>query len=287
MCFSGEKEEAIIENMVENIVGNEDVILYKREGKIGRLIINRPKARNAFNAELVEKLGSFIKMAAEDTSTNVIVISAAGDKAFSAGFDIKESINEPIVEVVPRRENTKLELESWREVWRCKKPVIASVQGYCIGGGLHLAFMCDLIIASEDAKFGEPELAFSYIPDILIEPWKLPMNKVREILYLGEYLSAAELKECGVVNRVVPYEKLEEETVRIAERISGMPEDTVGMLKYQINKTYEIQGMVNAMDFAAEMFNLCRINQVQTQQEFNSIVKGQGLKEALAWKNGT
>lgn len=266
--------------------GIEDVILYERLGKVGRLILNRPEARNAFNEELVEKLGSYVCMAAEDPKTNVIIISAAGDKAFSAGFDIKESIGEPIVDVVPRRENTKLELKSWRAVWECKKPVIASVQGFCIGGGLHLAFMCDLIIAAEDAKFGEPELAFSYIPDILIEPWKMPMNKVRELLYLGDFMSAEELREIGVVNKVVPCEKLYEETMRMAERIAGMPGDTLGMLKHQINKTYEIQGMVNAMDYAGEMFNLCRINQAQTQGEFNDMVNGQGLKTALEWKNG-
>ncbi|MCB6610609.1 enoyl-CoA hydratase-related protein [[Clostridium] symbiosum] len=260
------------------------VLLYERKEKIGFLIINRPKARNAFNQELVEKLGRFIRMADQDPDTNVIVISAVGDKAFSAGFDIKESIGEPIVEVTPRRENTKFELETWREVWKCKKPVIASVQGFCIGGGLHLAFMSDLIIASEDAVFGEPEVAFSYVPDILIEPWKLPMNKVRQLLYLGEYLTAEELRECGVVNKVVAREKLGEETERMAKKIADMPADTMAMLKYQVNKTYEIQGMNNAMDFAAEIFNLCRINQAQTQKEFNDIVTSQGLKAALDWK---
>ena len=246
-----------------------DVLLYEKTGKIGRVIINRPKARNAFNQELVENLGEFIKLADQDPDTNVIVISAVGDKAFSAGFDIKESIGEPIVDVIPRRENTAMELNTWREVWKCKKPVIASVQGFCIGGGMHLAFMCDLIIASEDARFGEPEVAFSYVPDILIEPWKLPMNKARQLLYLGEYLTA----------------ELEEETMKIAGRLAEMPSDTMMMLKYQVNKTYEIQGMVNAMDFAAEIFSLCRINQAQTQKEFNEIVNSQGLKAALDWKN--
>ena len=109
-----------------------DVLLYEKTGKIGRVIINRPKARNAFNQELVENLGEFIKLADQDPDTNVIVISAVGDKAFSAGFDIKESIGEPIVDVIPRRENTAMELNTWREVWKCKKPVIASVQGFCI-----------------------------------------------------------------------------------------------------------------------------------------------------------
>ena len=251
-----------------------DVLLYEKTGKIGRVIINRPKARNAFNQELVENLGEFIKLADQDPDTNVIVISAVGDKAFSAGFDIKESIGEPIVDVIPRRENTAMELNTWREVWKCKKPVIASVQGFCIGGGLHLAFMCDLIIVERcDCRT---------VPN---QPATVPMNKARQLLYLGEYLTAEELRECGVVNKVVPFEKLEEETMKIAGRLAEMPSDTMMMLKYQVNKTYEIQGMVNAMDFAAEIFSLCRINQAQTQKEFNEIVNSQGLKAALDWKN--
>lgn len=260
------------------------VILYERIGKVSKLTLNRPESRNAFNRAMVARLPEALEQAENDPDTNVVVIAASGEKAFSAGFDIKESITEPIIDVVGRRRETTHELTSWMKVWDLKKPVIASVQGYCIGGGLHLAFMCDMIVASDDAKFGEPELAFSYIPDILIEPWKLPMNKARELLYLGEYMSSQELATYGVVNKVVPYAELEEATMRMAGKIADMPADAVQMLKYQINKTYEMQGFKNAMDFAAEMFNQCRINQAQTQGEFNTIVTEQGLKAALQWK---
>ena len=261
-----------------------EVVLYERIGKIGKITLNRPEARNAFNRELVRKLGELLNQASEDPEINVVLITAAGDKAFSAGFDIKESISDPIINVPERRVLTGTELATWRSVWNCKKPVIAACQGYVIGGGLHLAFMCDLIVAAEDAKFGEPELKFSYVPDILIEPWKLPMNKARQLLYLGEMLTAQELKECGLVNKIVPYEKLEETAMEMAEKVAAMPTDAVQILKFQVNKTYEMQGMVNAMDMAAEMFNLCRINQAQTQEAFNKIVREEGLTAALEWK---
>jgi len=260
------------------------VILFEKTGHIGKIILNRPEARNAFNRELIGKLEEALDQANADEDVHVIVISAAGDRAFSAGFDLKESISDPIIEVGKRRSNTEKELSSWQKVWNAKKPVIAEVQGYCIGGGLHLAFMCDMIIASEDAKFGEPELGFSYVPDILIEPWKLPMNKARELLYLGEFMTAQELHSYGVVNKVVPLASLEEETMKVAEKIASMPKDAVTILKYQLNKTYEIQGLKNAMDFAAELFNLCRINQAHTEGEFNEIVREQGLKAAISWK---
>ena len=263
----------------------EDVLLYERVGKIGKVILNRPKVRNALNRELVEGLGPAIRRADEDPETNVIVLCAAGDKAFTAGFDLKESISSPIVNVPERRTNTLMELNNWRTIWEAKKPVVASVQGYCIGGGVWMTLMCDMIIASEDAKFGEPELKYSYANDVLIEPWKMTMNKVKELAFLGDFMTAQELHAAGVVNRVVPSEKLEEETMKLANRLAEQPPEAIRMVKYEINKTYEMMGMRNAMDFAAEIFNLCRINQVQEQSEFNKIVNEQGLKAALAWKD--
>ena len=263
---------------------SEEVLRYEKVGKIGKVILNRPNVRNAINNALAAGFGDAIRKADADPDTNVIVLCAAGDKAFTAGFDLKESIAAPVVNVPDRRENSLMELNNWRAIWEAKKPVIASVQGYCIGGGVWMTFLCDLLIASEDAKFGEPELKYSYINDVLVEPWKMMMNRVKQMLFLGDFLTAQDLKEAGVVNFVVPAEKLEEETMKLANRLAEMPVEAIRMLKYEINKTYEIMGMRNSMDFAAEMFNLCRIHQVQEQSEFNKIVNEQGLKAALAWK---
>lgn len=265
-------------------MAEENVLLYERVGKIGKVILNRPKSRNALSNALVEGMGPAIRAADADPETNVIVLCASGDKAFTAGFDLNESISAPIIDIPDRRENSLMELNNWRAIWEAKKPVLASVQGYCIGGGVWLALMCDMIIASEDAKFGEPELKFGYINDVLIEPWKMPMNKVKELTMLGEFMDAKHLQDMGVVNFVVPADQLEAETMKLAERLAAQPPEAIRMLKYEINKTYEIMGMRNAMDFAAEMFNQCRLHQVQSEAAFNSIVQKEGLKAALAWK---
>ena len=119
---------------------------------------------------------------------------------------------------------------------------------------------------------------------MLIEPWKMTMNRVKQLAYLGDFMSAQELKEAGVVNFIVPLDQLEEETMKLANRLAEQPAESIRMLKYEINKTYEIMGMRNAMEFAAEMFNLCRIHQVQEQSEFNKMVQEKGLKAAMAWK---
>jgi enoyl-CoA hydratase len=144
--------------------------------------------------------------------------------------------------------------------------------------------MCDLLIAADNAWFGEPEIAYSYIPDILIEPFKMPFNKARELMMLGEMMSAEELYRCGTVNKIVPLDRLEEEAMKMASKIASLPRAAMGMLKYQMNKAYEFMGFKHSNDFAAEMFNLCRLNQMDTDTEFNEIVKTRGLKAAMDWK---
>ncbi|MDR2527883.1 MAG: enoyl-CoA hydratase/isomerase family protein [Synergistaceae bacterium] len=259
-------------------------IIYEVKDRIAKIVLNRPEARNALNKDMVKLLGEALDNAANDENVHVVVISAAGDKAFSAGFDLKESISAPILGIENRRENTRWELDTWLKIWDMKKPVIAAVRGFCIGGGNHLALMCDMIIAAEDAQFGEPEIEFSYIPDILIQPFKMPPNKVRELMMLGEMMSASEMYRVGTVNKLVPAEKLDEEAMKLAAKIAAMPKAAIAMLKTQINKAYEFMGFKHSADFAAELFNLCRLNQMDTDTEFNNIVKKDSLKAAMDWK---
>lgn len=261
-----------------------DVLLYEHNEHIARIVLNRPRVRNAINAEMTEQLIKALDRAAQDEDVYAVIITGAGEKAFSAGFDLKESLGSPITNVPERRENTRTELGAWMKIWDMHKPVIAAVQGYCVGGALHLALMCDLIIAADNAQFGEPEIAFSYIPDVLIEPFKLPPTLARELVYLGEYIPAQRMYDVGAVNRVVPLATLQEDAMSVARRIAGMPREAMRMLKHQFNKAYEIMGIKDSMEFAAELFNMCRIYQAQSETKFNEIANKQGLKEALAWK---
>jgi enoyl-CoA hydratase len=283
---AGHVRDIHFENMFENMreVVHVSSLIYEVKDRIGRIILNRPEARNAITQEMVERLGESLDKAAADENVRVVVISAAGEKAFSAGFDLKESIASPVLGIENRRANTRFEQDTWLKIWNMPKPVIAAVQGYCIGGGVHLALMCDFLIAADNASFGEPEIAFSYIPDILIEPFKMPFNKARELMMLGEMMSAEELYRCGTVNKIVPLSQLEEEAMKMAAKIASLPGAAIGMLKYQMNKAYEFMGFKLANDFAAELFNLCRLNQMDTDTEFNDIVKTQGLKAAMDWK---
>ena len=261
-----------------------NTVLYRVDEHIAFVTLNRPEARNAITRELVKELGAAFDKAAVDDDVHVVLLSATGEKAFCAGFDLKESIVSPIMDIESRRKHTLSELSTWQKIWNMDKPVIAAVQGYCIGGGVHLALMCDIIIASEDSKFGELEIAFSYVPDILIEPYKMPSNIARQLMMTGEFMDAEVLHRCGTINKLVPLEKLEEESLELARKLAEVPRVAMGLLKRQINKAYEFMGMKQSMDYAAELFNLCRIDQMSSASEFNEIVKTQGLKAALEWQ---
>lgn len=167
-------------------------------------------------------------------------------------------------------------------MWRFPKPIIAAVQGYCIGGGVTLAMLSDLIIASNDATFGNPEILLGYMPEIPMEIWKMPFNKAREFFFLSKYFTAKEMADMNVINMVVPYENLEKEAVKMAERIALIPPESMKMLKHSLNKCCELQGFLSTVDFVAEMFNLGR-TYMQTSQvdDFKKDIENGGLKLAL------
>ena len=123
------------------------VILYEKKNGIGIITLNRPEKRNALNSAMINGLGQYLHEAADDSDVKVIVIRAEGEKAFTAGFDLKESMEHNITDIVERRADTKSEVDFFLYMWYLPKPIISAVQGYCIGGGITIAMMNDLVIA--------------------------------------------------------------------------------------------------------------------------------------------
>lgn len=258
------------------------VLLYEKHGEIAKIILNRPEKRNALNAAMLKGIDASLDKAADDDGVKVLILCAAGEKAFTAGFDLKESMDNNITDIVERRKDTKSEIDFFMKLWRFPKPVIASVQGYCIGGGNTMSFMSDMIIAADNAQFGNPEMLLGYVPQIPIELWKMPFNKLREWFYLSKYYTAQELRDMGVVNEVVPYANLEERTMEIARQVAKVPADSMQMTKYALNKAYELQGLTHTIDFVSEMFNLGRTHMQQNEMaKFRDSMNKGGLKAAL------
>ena len=153
------------------------LVLYEVNDSIAVITLNRAEKRNALNAEMIDLMSKYLHMANDDQSVRAIVIRGAGEKAFTAGFDLKESMENNITDIAERRQDTRTEIEFFKYLWYLPKPVICAVQGYCVGGGNMIALMSDLIVAADNATFGNPEMLLGYLPEIPIEVWKLPANK--------------------------------------------------------------------------------------------------------------
>ena len=235
------------------------IILYEKTDGIGVITLNRPEKLNALNRELIAGLQHYVRQAGEDPEVKVIVLRGAGKKAFTAGFDLKEMDALNITDVVERRADTHGEVDFFKYMWYLPKPIICAVQGYCIGGGIQFTQVADLIIAADNATFGQPETVLGYTPEMILESYKLPLNKFTEWHFLAKYYSAEELRQMGYVNEVVPYEQLEQRTMEVARQVARIPAESMAIMKYTIRKCYDLRGVANVMDFTAEMFSLNRI----------------------------
>ena len=243
----------------------DDTVLYEVEGTTAIVTMNRPEYRNAQNSVMTYALDRAFQRAVDDDSVKVIVLAGAGQH-FSAGHDI----GTPGRDVDVHYENTAViwwdhvgreggDLRYAREMevylgmcrrWRdIPKPIIASIQGACIAGGLMLAFVCDLIVATDDAFFGDPVVRMG-IPGVeyFAHPWVIGSRAAKEILFTGDRFSAQRAYEWGMVNRVVPFAALRDETLAIAGRIAAMPQFGLALTKRAVNQCEDSMGLRTGMD---------------------------------------
>ncbi len=218
--------------------------------------INREKAFNALNEETIIELNTAIEAISKSQETKVVIISGAGSKAFIAGADITMfKGNSPI-----GIRGVILALqEVLNKIEDLKVPVIASINGFCLGGGLELAMACDLRIASENAKLGQPEIKLGLIPGAggTQRLSRLVGNGLaKELIMFGDNINSERAKEIGLVNWVVPAEKLEQETNKLAERLVNGPSFALNMAKEAINRGTEMS-LLDAIRMEAELFALC------------------------------
>jgi enoyl-CoA hydratase len=233
-------------------------ILVERRGAVELITMNRPEVRNAQNTALITELDEAMRVADEDPEVNVIVLAGAG-KDFSAGHDLKAYVGEaPADEWHEKRRTPEGKFEHERKLYfeKClairdlATPTIAMVQGHCVAAGLMLAAMCDLIVASEDAVFQNPVLRMTGAGvEVLSEPFDLGARKAKELLWTGDEVDASEAWRLGLVNRVVPSDRLEEETFALADRIAMMPAVTVQNVKRSINHAQDLAGFRHALEY--------------------------------------
>jgi enoyl-CoA hydratase len=214
-----------------------ETILLERRGRVGLITLNRPKALNALNSTLMRELGAALGELADDDGIGCIVITGS-EKAFAAGADIKEMQERTFQDVFGADFITR----DWEHVTRMRKPVVAAVAGYALGGGCELAMMCDFILAADSAKFGQPEVTIGTIPGAggsqrLTRA--VGKSKAMEMCLTGRMMDAEEAERAGLVSRIVPAAELLGEALHTAERIAALSLPVVMLAKEAVNHAFE------------------------------------------------
>jgi enoyl-CoA hydratase len=258
----------------------EEPVLYRQEGAVAVVSLNRPQYRNAQNSAMTYALDAALHKAAMDDSVAVIVLRGNGDH-FSAGHDIgspgrdigvsyprvtmwPDHVGKPGIESRLNRESeVYLELvRRWREL---PKATIAAVQGACIAGGLMLAWACDLLIAADNAFFADPVLRMG-APGVeyFAHPWQMGPRFAKEFLFLGERVDATRARELGMVNRVVPLQELDATALEVAGRIAAQPRMAVTLAKKAINYAEDAMGLRAGVDYAFGLHQLAHASSAET-----------------------
>ena len=211
-------------------------ILVETRGKVGVIRLNRPQALNALNTKLKAELSAAIDNFEADANIGCVVITGS-DKAFAAGADIKEMADKSFIDVFLGNF-----AGTWDRVAHARKPVVAAVAGYALGGGCELAMQCDLIIAADNAKFGQPEIKLGVIPGIggtQRLTHAVGKAKAMDLILTGRMMDAVEAERAGLVARIVPAANLMDETMKVAETIASMSLPALLAAKEAINRAFE------------------------------------------------
>ncbi len=212
-------------------------ILVETRGAVGLITLNRPQALNALCDALIRELGSALDAFERDTAIGAVVITGS-EKAFAAGADIKEMASKTFVDCYLEDFITN----GWERITTCRKPIIAAVAGFALGGGCEVAMMCDTILAAESAKFGQPEITLAIIPGsggTQRLTRAVGKAKAMEMVLSGRMIDAVEAERCGLVSRVVPNDKLLEEALKLADKIAAQSRVAVLAAKEAVNRAFE------------------------------------------------
>lgn len=246
------------------------------------LTLNRPDKLNAMNETMMRELEDAVRRGQLEPDLNAILLKGRG-RAFCAGYDIAPGEEGDAGGIEPT-------LEGWRRfgkrcidnlmtVWNCDLPVVCAVHGYALGGGLELICACDFAIASEDARFGEPEIRHVSAPPTLFLPWTVPSRHVRHLMYTGDMIDAEEARRIHLVNEVVPPAELEARAFRLAARLAKVPRPAIAYNKAAINNAQEAGGMASSMLFNVE--SMSAVHNTEAGRWWWNKISELGFKEFL------
>ncbi|HUC35529.1 MAG TPA: enoyl-CoA hydratase-related protein [Acidimicrobiales bacterium] len=236
--------------------GPEDQVLYESSDGVARITINRPERRNAMSWEVVRSIREMLGGAKDDPGVRTVVLAGAGDEAFCAGADLSGMVGEE--DFLALHESRGVLASVFVDLWQLGKPTIARVQGWALAGGFGLALACDMVVASDRARFGAPEINVGLWPHMITVPLvrSMPPKKALELMLTGRVVDAAEAERIGFVNRVVPHEQLDP---AVDELTSSLAEKSPAVMKLGRGGFYAVWDM-EAADALAHLHALLTLN---------------------------
>tara|TARA_B100000676_G_scaffold313488_1_gene395461 strand:- start:8506 stop:9282 length:777 start_codon:yes stop_codon:yes gene_type:complete len=227
-------------------------ILTEIRGPVGLITLNRPKAMNALCADLAHEIADAVNTYEKNDAIGALVVTGS-EKAFCAGADIKEMQSRTYMDVYKEDFITV----NWERLSQCRKPVIAAVAGYALGGGCEFAMMCDFILAADNAKFGQPEILIGTIPGAggtQRLPRFIGKSKAMDMVLTGRMMDAEEAERSGLVSRIVPVSELIDEAVATATKIANLSQPIVMLAKESVNRAYETT-LAEGINFERRVFH--------------------------------
>ena len=262
----------------------DDLVRTEYRGEVAWLTINRPKKLNALSVELMQELSQALTAAEANPAIKVVVLQG-GEKSFSVGYDIAQEVEMGVSTAEQWHAGLTNNIGLSMQVWRLKKPVIAAVSGWCLAGGCELAMACDLIIAADDAQFGEPEIRFGSGPVTLLMPFLLGQKATNELLYTGDIIDAERAATLGMVNRVVSKADLDKTVDVLARKIALTPLSILRYTKRAITRAYDAMGLTSAVESNLDIAAVLNSAETPERAEFTELVASNGLGAALAWRD--
>jgi enoyl-CoA hydratase len=267
------------------MAGRFTTIAVETIGAVARLTLNRPERANALNAVMLGEIGGALDEIERDARLRALIVRGAG-AAFSSGFDLREQMERQPKGVEQWRPILRRDFDTIMRFWHFPLPTIATVRGPCLAGACELALACDITIAADDAFFGEPELKFGAGIVAMLLPWIAGPKITKEIILLGEdRVPAARAREIGMVNRVVSVSELDAAGLAMANHIAAIDPDLVKQTKRAINRAFEAQNMLTALEEALAIDLAIEGAGSPDKIQFMEIARRDGLKAALAWRD--
>ena len=263
-------------------------VRYELRGSSAWITLDRPEKLNALTHAMYLAVGRLARRAEADPDVRTVVLRGNG-RAFSAGYDLSAGSTGSGGDATERQRSLSEVNQTRYTIWNLRKPVIAMVQGYCIGGACDLALACDLILAAEDASFGFPEVRYGGGEPFLIMPYLIGPRRSKELLFTGDRIDAREAERIGLINHVIPLADLEAQTVRLCEFLTGIPAQTLRSVKLGINRLFELQGFSEAIDQNVDILVINSLSDAPEQAQFAKAVAEGGVKSAVRrvdWRSG-